>query len=184
MIKYSNVDGGATPNLDFLKQSLVDIDAKILSEKNKLTFNSSQRTDWIEEASRLKSLWAKAILPSKQSGLQTEWGKAEDKVTYYKSQISINQSTIKTLESDRLVIVDKIAKYQDAVAQSLSKGNTDAGSQQVAELLIKQEVAEMEAIARENAQKLKNQKYGYLKYGGIGLGVIVLTFVVIKVLKK
>jgi hypothetical protein len=174
MIKYSNVDGSATPNLDFLKQSLVDIDAKIVSTNNSIPPYEYERKAWNAEALRLSNIMSTTRSGSKKyDGLYVEYQKALNRRDDYVLLIETQNNLLKTLESDRLVIVDKIAKYQDAVAQSLSQGNTDAGSQQVAEILIEQEV-----------QTLKNQKYGYLKYGAIGLGVIVLTFVVIKVLKK
>jgi hypothetical protein len=173
MIKYSNVDGSATPNLDFLKQSLVDIDKKITQANNLISTYDIERKAWVVEASRLRGLRDGVSSKSKKAGYEAEAVKADGRVSDYVLLIDNQKTLIKTLNSDRLIIVDKIAKYQDAVVNSIQQGNTDAGSQQVAEILIEQEV-----------QTLKNQKYGYLKYGAIGLGVIVLTFVVIKVLKK
>jgi hypothetical protein len=174
MIKYSNVDGSATPNLDFLKQSLVDIDKKIAEALSKISTYETERIAWLKEAQRLRVLKFNAVRASVKAGYEAEAVKADGRENDYRVLIeNLKSAILKTLYSDRLVIVDKIAKYQDAVANSIQQGNTDAGSQQVAEILIEQEV-----------QTLKNQKYGYLKYGAIGLGVIVLTFVVIKVLKK
>jgi hypothetical protein len=169
---YMNATGAATPNLDFLKQSLVDIDAKIVSAKNLINNYDVQRLAWKREAERLTNLQNGYNLQSKKAAIQTEINKAVDKMNGFQNLINTQNSLLATLNSDRLVIIDKISKYQAAVAQSLSQGNTDAGSQQVAELLIQQEV-----------QKLKSEKYKYLKYGGIGLGIIVVTFVGIRMLK-
>jgi hypothetical protein len=172
MIKYSNVSGSATPNLDFLKQSLVDIDKKITQANGLISTYDTERKAWEGEAIRLRVRRDAVSNNSKKAGYEAEALKADGRASDYVLLINNQTKELKNLNSDRLVIVDKIAKYQDAVINSIQQGNTDAGSQQVAELLVQQEV-----------QTLKNQKYGYLKYGAIGLGVIVLTFVGIKMLK-
>lgn len=167
---FSNATGSETPNLDFLKSQLAKAEQDIQYWKNMIKSWDDNRNNWSIEYNRLLVLHNKTILGGKKQELADEMVKAQLKMKHAEEQKALAVKEVARFEQEKVTTQKLIDDYQSAVAQSLSQGGTDKGSQQVAELQVERAVQELKSAKSKPIRSILL---------GIGLIGVLITGIVI-----
>lgn len=167
---YMNADGSSTPNLDFINNKIAMLNKDLDASNNRINEYKAQYTAWQREINRLKGVLENTLLPAKRQGLQAEIDKATARRNDYTRLIDAENVKNKAIVDERALMLKALSDYQASVALNISQGGSDVDSTAIAE----NELGKI--LGGKSNKKL-------LLYGGIGLGVIVVTFVGIKMLK-
>lgn len=166
---FSNADGASTPNLDFLKSELAKATKKIETWQAKIPAYLKNKNSWDSLLQRLSQDYRDCNSKRCRDKVQEDERSARERVKYYQSKIDEAKKVIDATEKERQDYQSRIDQYQASVASSIAQGNTDAGSQEVAEIEVARSVA-----------KLKAAKVTPYLIGGGVLAVVVIGIALIR----
>lgn len=157
---YSNIDGASTPNLDFLKTSLDNATKRVAGELGNVNFNLRKVEEWKNRRTELSKDFKDCGSNKCRDRVQGEERDADSRIASYQNEANSATKRMNAAKSLVTLYQQKIDKYQEAVESALSKGVTDGGSVEIAEIEVNKEVA-----ALKNLQSKPMRTYALI--GGV-----------------